>query len=238
MAEKSLDIIINARDHASKQLGMIGKSFQQMQRTMMGITGAVTAIRVGVGLAGLAMESFNLEQAIAKGEAIGIYEAQLKVIDATNDLVRSIPFVGHAISSALKKFGDREHIEQAIANIKEVAAAILQTEKLSGQWRQETELRKARLFDATESEMMAIRNRLAAERRDERINETEEKEALARKTMNDAVIKLQDTHRTETTLIAARLKSATEAQAEFQNCLLYTSPSPRDATLSRMPSSA
>ena len=24
----------------------------------------------------------------------------------------------------------------------------------------------------------------------------------------------------------------------FQNCLLYTSPSPRDATLSRMPSSA
>ena len=26
--------------------------------------------------------------------------------------------------------------------------------------------------------------------------------------------------------------------AEFQSCLLYTSPSPRDATLSRMPSSA
>ena len=25
---------------------------------------------------------------------------------------------------------------------------------------------------------------------------------------------------------------------EFNNCLLYTSPSPRDATLSRMPSSA
>ena len=27
-------------------------------------------------------------------------------------------------------------------------------------------------------------------------------------------------------------------QAEYKNCLLYTSPSPRDATLSRMPSSA
>ena len=26
--------------------------------------------------------------------------------------------------------------------------------------------------------------------------------------------------------------------ATFNNCLLYTSPSPRDATLSRMPSSA
>ena len=29
-----------------------------------------------------------------------------------------------------------------------------------------------------------------------------------------------------------------EQQIEFSNCLLYTSPSPRDATLSRMPSSA
>ena len=28
------------------------------------------------------------------------------------------------------------------------------------------------------------------------------------------------------------------ADSSFQNCLLYTSPSPRDATLSRMPSSA
>ena len=27
-------------------------------------------------------------------------------------------------------------------------------------------------------------------------------------------------------------------EAEVNNCLLYTSPSPRDATLSRMPSSA
>ena len=27
-------------------------------------------------------------------------------------------------------------------------------------------------------------------------------------------------------------------KASFNNCLLYTSPSPRDATLSRMPSSA
>ena len=29
-----------------------------------------------------------------------------------------------------------------------------------------------------------------------------------------------------------------ESGAELNNCLLYTSPSPRDATLSRMPSSA
>ena len=28
------------------------------------------------------------------------------------------------------------------------------------------------------------------------------------------------------------------SQDEFKSCLLYTSPSPRDATLSRMPSSA
>jgi len=34
------------------------------------------------------------------------------------------------------------------------------------------------------------------------------------------------------------LPSAVAAKVEFKDCLLYTSPSPRDATLSRMPSSA
>ena len=33
-------------------------------------------------------------------------------------------------------------------------------------------------------------------------------------------------------------KILADAQALAENCLLYTSPSPRDATLSRMPSSA
>ena len=36
----------------------------------------------------------------------------------------------------------------------------------------------------------------------------------------------------------SRLKPGGKLMAEFGNCLLYTSPSPRDATLSRMPSSA
>ena len=40
-------------------------------------------------------------------------------------------------------------------------------------------------------------------------------------------------------LVAGRLRRvAVRRQAEGQACLLYTSPSPRDATLSRMPSSA
>ena len=34
------------------------------------------------------------------------------------------------------------------------------------------------------------------------------------------------------------LKIAKDAAAEFKDCLLYTSPSPRDRTRSRMPSSA
>ena len=34
------------------------------------------------------------------------------------------------------------------------------------------------------------------------------------------------------------INNAAEAAAEYHSCLLYTSPSPRDATLSRMPSSA
>ena len=33
-------------------------------------------------------------------------------------------------------------------------------------------------------------------------------------------------------------KAMLHASEQYENCLLYTSPSPRDATLSRMPSSA
>ena len=36
----------------------------------------------------------------------------------------------------------------------------------------------------------------------------------------------------------ARVLAQRDIDAEFTSCLLYTSPSPRDATLSRMPSSA
>ena len=38
--------------------------------------------------------------------------------------------------------------------------------------------------------------------------------------------------------IAGRVRDGTAASAHAKTCLLYTSPSPRDATLSRMPSSA
>ena len=37
---------------------------------------------------------------------------------------------------------------------------------------------------------------------------------------------------------SAHSKTRAEIMEEFCDCLLYTSPSPRDATLSRMPSSA
>ena len=38
--------------------------------------------------------------------------------------------------------------------------------------------------------------------------------------------------------IERKFKNNQDALGQVRNCLLYTSPSPRDATLSRMPSSA
>ena len=38
--------------------------------------------------------------------------------------------------------------------------------------------------------------------------------------------------------LKSSLQSSTDAIADITNCLLYTSPSPRDRLLSRMPSSA
>ena len=39
-------------------------------------------------------------------------------------------------------------------------------------------------------------------------------------------------------VISSYVKKMTKAVEEYQSCLLYTSPSPRDTLLSRMPSSA
>ena len=43
---------------------------------------------------------------------------------------------------------------------------------------------------------------------------------------------------THTILVGAEMIDTTNNNHRYNTCLLYTSPSPRDATLSRMPSSA
>ena len=50
------------------------------------------------------------------------------------------------------------------------------------------------------------------------------------------VLHLHSTAKIDGTILAAILQ--VEEGAQYNGCLLYTSPSPRDATLSRMPSSA
>ena len=50
-------------------------------------------------------------------------------------------------------------------------------------------------------------------------------------TPEGAILSLEDAYRAEDIEAAVRCR-------DFTTCLLYTSPSPRDATLSRMPSSA
>ena len=52
------------------------------------------------------------------------------------------------------------------------------------------------------------------------------------------VMDYEDFEALHKTMAMARLMGAPSVLAGLQACLLYTSPSPRDATLSRMPSSA
>ena len=56
----------------------------------------------------------------------------------------------------------------------------------------------------------------------------------------ERLIEALEAARTRAEVAERRAKAAAAAagDAEEKNCLLYTSPSPRDATLSRMPSSA
>ena len=55
--------------------------------------------------------------------------------------------------------------------------------------------------------------------------------------VEDALSQLRFTHKAASPIIYKLIQSAA-ANAQHQDCLLYTSPSPRDRTRSRMPSSA
>ena len=95
--------------------------------------------------------------------------------------------------------------------------------------------------EAIKSEMAALDERVAAEAtaRDETVS------ALRDEVAKDAAeAERRGREATEAAVAAAvgdealTRKGELEAESAARTCLLYTSPSPRDATLSRMPSSA
>ena len=57
--------------------------------------------------------------------------------------------------------------------------------------------------------------------------------------INNSYFQLRDSNEQRLALVEERIEKKLDSHVELVNdCLLYTSPSPRDATLSRMPSSA
>ena len=68
--------------------------------------------------------------------------------------------------------------------------------------------------------------------------EPEFKKILKEKNYKIAPFSKKDGFEGLISLIVEQQLSVASAKAIFGSCLLYTSPSPRDATLSRMPSSA
>ena len=74
----------------------------------------------------------------------------------------------------------------------------------------------------------------------ERVNESESKESEEMRVMREEIEVLkraleEQKLRAQRDALAAEVK---RGAGGVRSCLLYTSPSPRDATLSRMPSSA
>ena len=68
------------------------------------------------------------------------------------------------------------------------------------------------------------------------IREAESEATKILETANKEAASIVSTARSDASEIVA--KGRTKAEAEAQACLLYTSPSPRDQVVSRMPSSA
>ncbi|HUX00916.1 MAG TPA: hypothetical protein VMY35_08040 [Phycisphaerae bacterium] len=126
---------------------------------------ALGAVRVGIGAVGVAFANAKLNQALFAGGYEEIKRAQLAVMDANADMVRGIPILGNTIAAAMRRFGDREGIEQAIKNIQEVQQATKKYEEMARQWARETELERARLRGASAAEIMRIEGKQADEKR-------------------------------------------------------------------------
>ena len=171
--------------------GKGGMSFSNLIPTIGAATAAVGAIRMAAGGIGVAFAEAKMHQAAMKGDAVEIMKAQLGVKDATEDMVRSIPILGSAISSAMRRFGDREGIEQAIKNIEEVKAATKQAEELARQWHKETALINARVSGATESEMARITGAQSEEARRSQITAMRQERIKIAQTVSDMEKKLQ-----------------------------------------------
>jgi hypothetical protein len=115
--------------------------------------------------AGLALEGFFAELGasaeLAAAQLSGSYEdilgAQLKVAEAHEQMVRAVPILGGIIAGAMRHYGDREGIEQALKNMQEIVKGTEQMEKEAVRLHRETVLEKARLDGRSEADLMKIR---------------------------------------------------------------------------------
>jgi len=146
---------------------------------------ALGAVRVGIGAVGVAFANAKLNQALFAGGYEEIKRAQLAVMDANADMVRGIPILGNTIAAAMKRFGDREGIEQAIKNIQEVQQATKKYEEMARQWARETELERARLRGASAAEIMRIEGKQADEKRRSELTAARLTEAKASQAVAD-----------------------------------------------------
>ena len=81
-------------------------------------------------------------------------------------------------------------------------------------------------------------NKLKAKRNSEKVKKALDKLRNAAKNKNKNLLALAIDAAKERATLEEISESLEEIYGRYQSCLLYTSPSPRDATLSRMPSSA
>ena len=98
--------------------------------------------------------------------------------------------------------------------------------------------RACRASETAEQRKERLRKRRMRDRAKRAAKTTEDREAAQQQKRERPTSETEEQREARLQRMSANQSDRLAAETEEQSCLLYTSPSPRDATLSRMPSSA
>jgi len=197
-ARRGLDNFERAANRFSNNIGGMGNLAGKLG-AFVGIMGAFRMASAGTELS---LANNASELALMKGEALGIYQAQLQQIDAWGNIYAQIPLIGEAIKKVHEITADRKATEQAIKNIQEVQAAVKTAEMETRKLHRETALQNAKTEGKPPSEIKRLESGMDTADRQKKLVELRDKVNIAR---GD-----EGTQQSKVTALDAPLKAARE----------------------------
>jgi hypothetical protein len=124
-------------------------------------------LHTGIETAKGAVDEFSAQSKLSveasNGDLLGMLKGELAVQEAEAQLAEAIPELGAIIATAMRHFGDRDGVEQALNNVEDITKATAEMEKESVRLHREAIVEKAQAEGKSAAEITAIKARWSQE---------------------------------------------------------------------------